>query len=346
LAQLAGRAWIWLKWPAAVGILAWLYLSNQAALARVAAAPKSWGYLGGAILLIYGSTLLTFLRWYLLVRAQDFPFLVRDAVRLGFLGLICNYVAPGSVGGDIFKALLLARSQQARRAVAVATVLLDRVLGLLALFMVGSLATLLPLGIPDHHELRFATLALWAGTLIGLAGMAFMLLPVLSRARWVGRLTRLPLVGHWLDELIHGVELYQKRPLVLAQALVLSLLGHAGLIAGFYLCGLWMRQSWIPSLAAHYYFMPNAELFGVLVPVPGGVGALEGAIQWFYERLRPQTVSASEAMAAGFMAAMAFRLVTVGIAAAGGGYYLTARQELARAIEESQGRDPAAQSVR
>ncbi|MSR58097.1 MAG: flippase-like domain-containing protein [Planctomycetaceae bacterium] len=330
------KLWRWLKWPAALGVLAWLYWSNQHALEQIAGAPKSWGYLAAAVALIAGSTLLTFLRWYLLVRAQQFPFRVRDALRLGFLGLLSNYVAPGSVGGDIVKAALLAHEQASRRTVAVATVLLDRILGLLALFMVGATASLLPLDIPESPQLQTCTLLLWIGSLSGLTGVGLMLFPGTTRWRWVNALSRLPVVGRLIGELIQGVTLYQSQPLVLLKALVLSLIGHAGLIGGFYCCALWMQQPWIPTLTMHFYFMPNAELFGVIIPAPGGVGPLEAAIQWFYDLLRPQSVDADQAKAAGLMAALAFRVVTAGIAAIGGAYYVSSRREIAAALREAE----------
>jgi hypothetical protein len=71
------------------------------------------------------------------------------------------------------------------------------------------------------------------------------------------------------------------------------------------------------------------------------MGALEGAVQWFYERVRPEMVTEADAGAAGFLAALAFRLVNLGIASLGGGYYLTSRGELAEAIEQSVPPSPA-----
>lgn len=330
-----GKIWAWLKWPVALGILAWLYWRNQAALAQVANAPKAWGFLLAAIGLIGGSTLITFLRWYLLVWGLDFPFRLRDALRLGFLGLLSNYVAPGSVGGDIVKAILLARDHPSRKTVAIATVLLDRILGLLALFMVGAVASLTPITVPNDQKLKLCTLLLWVGSIGGLAGVGLMLIPASTRWRWVNALPRLPVVGHMVGELILGVKLYQSRPIILLQALGLSIIGHAGLISGFYCCALWMRQPWIPDLATHFYFMPNAELFGVIIPAPGGVGPLEAAIQWFYALLRPEQVGKAQAEAAGLIAAIAFRVVTMGIAAIGGAYYFTARRELGDAMHEA-----------
>jgi hypothetical protein len=335
VAQLAGRSWKWLKWPVAVGILAWMYYSNQKDLLRIAATPKAWGFAVVALFLISGSTLITFVRWYLLVRAQEFPFRFRDAVRYGFIGLVSNYISLGTAGGDLFKAVLIARDQTSRKAVAVATVLLDRILGLLALFMVGAVATLLPNDIPHSPELELATTFLWIGTAGGLAGLALMLFPATTRWGWVNRLPNVRFVGKILGELLHGVKLYQTKQKVVLAAMGLSLLGHAGLITGFYFCALWMRQPWIPNLISHFYFMPNAELFGALMPTPGGVGALEGAIAWFYVQLRPDLIPHDQAEGAGIVAGVAFRVVTLAIAAVGGGYYLTSRREISAAIEEA-----------
>jgi uncharacterized protein (TIRG00374 family) len=341
VAHLVSRSWTWLKWPVALGILAWMYYSNRADLQRIAVAPKAWGYAVLALLLISSSTLITFVRWYLLVRAQEFPFRIRDAVRYGFIGVVSNYVMPGSVGGDLIKAVLLARDHSSRKTVAAATVLLDRILGLLALFMVGAVATLLPNDVPQNPKLELATALLWIGTLAGLAGLAVLLVPATTRWGWVNRLPNLRFIGKILGELLHGVKLYQTKPKVVLAAMGLSLIGHAGLITGFYFCALWMRQPWIPDLVSHFYFMPNAELFGVLVPTPGGVGALEEAISWFYVQLRPAVIPLKQAEGAGAMAAIAFRVVTVAVAAVGGGYYITSRREISAAIEEAAHESPA-----
>jgi uncharacterized membrane protein YbhN (UPF0104 family) len=151
----------------------------------------------------------------------------------------------------------------------------------------------------------------------------------------VDDLRAVPLVGPIAGELLQGVQLYQSKPKIVLAATGLSVVGHAGLITGFYFCALWMRQPWIPDLRTHFYFMPNAELFGVLIPTPGGVGALEEAISWFYAQLRPDVVPQAQAEGAGAMAAIAFRVVTVCVAAIGGGFYLTSRREISAAREEA-----------
>src|SRR4029077_20694250 len=79
------------------------------------------------------SVLLTFVRWYFLVRAQGLPFSLTSALRLGMIGFYLNTFLPGAVGGDLIKAAFIAR-EQSRRTVAVATVIIDRVIGLCGLF--------------------------------------------------------------------------------------------------------------------------------------------------------------------------------------------------------------------
>lgn len=332
------RSWNWLKWILAAALLAWLYHSNRTALARIAETPKSWSFLALALLMIGGATLITFYRWYLLVRGQRIPFRLRDALRLGFIGLVANYVAPGSVGGDIVKAILMAREQSSRRAVAMATVVLDRALGMLSLLLLGAFVTLVPApslqeAINQHRRLQAVGWLMWGGSLAGLVGLALMLSPAFTRSRWFAWLTRIPKLGPLLAELIHGVELYQSERGTVLKALALGILSQGGIIVGFYLCARWMNQDWQPSLLTHFFFMPSAELFGAFVPLPAGMGALEGAVQFFYEALRPDNVPAATAKGSGLLASLAFRVVTLLVAACGGGYYLTARGKIDAVLE-------------
>lgn len=330
------KVWTWLKWPLALACLTYLYARHSSALNELAERPKDWRFLVLGFVLCLSAALMTFYRWYLLVWAQGFSFRIRDAVRLGFLGMLFNYVGPGSVGGDLFKAVILAREQASRRTVAAATVVLDRILGLLALFMVGAVSTLFYRHLRQSVELRTAALFLWVGSLGGLIGLGLMLSPSVTRWRGVRIVERLPLVGHALGELLHGVELYQTKKKAILLSVLVSLVAHIGMIGGFYCCALAMRQAWIPDLGAHYYFMPIAELFGVLIPVPGGVGTLEGAIAQSYRSIAAvSSIPGDQAFAAGLAAALAFRVVTVAIAAVGLAYYVTARKEISQALEDA-----------
>ena len=91
--------------------------------------PIHYGYLCLAFLFFAFALPITFVRWWVLVRAQDLPFTLGNAFRLGTIGLFFNSFLPGSVGGDLAKAAGMVR-EQSRRTVAVATVIMDRLIGL------------------------------------------------------------------------------------------------------------------------------------------------------------------------------------------------------------------------
>ena len=97
--------------------------------------PIRVGPLCACALIYMSGVLLTFFRWYLLVRAQDLPLSLFNALRLGLVGFYFSSFLPSSIGGDIVKAVMIAREQR-RRTVAVATVLIDRALGLWGLVWV------------------------------------------------------------------------------------------------------------------------------------------------------------------------------------------------------------------
>jgi glycosyltransferase 2 family protein len=330
------RAANWLKWFAAAGLLVALFFSQRNSILSLGPGPKAWGYLVLGLVILLVTYLVTFLRWWLLVRALRFVFSPQQALRLGFIGLISNFLTPGALGGDFVKAFLIGRDHPQRRTVAVATVVLDRMMGLVALFVVGGLASLVPSAMLAHTSMAPVRWLMWSGSLFGLASLAIVLQPAFSHWQLWQTLRGLPLVGGLLHELLGGIRLYQSNSGVIWISLGLALLCQIGLICGFYACALWIDGAWAPDLLTHFFMLPTAQLFAAFIPLPAGTGALEGAMQWFYTQVRPAEVTTEMAGAAGFLAALAFRLVTMVIAALGGGYYLMSRQEIARATEPGQ----------
>ncbi len=78
-------------------------------------------------------------RWWLLLRVQAIPISWPAALRIYLIGAFFNLFLPGSTGGDAVKAYYaLRKAPPEKRAGAVLTVVLDRVLGLLALVLIAS----------------------------------------------------------------------------------------------------------------------------------------------------------------------------------------------------------------
>lgn len=325
-----------IKWVIALGIVGYLGYQNRGQFERLYTEPIHWQFLIAAFVLCGSSIILTFYRWYLLVVALDFPFKFSDALRLGFLGYLFNYVAPGAVGGDVVKGVLMAREQKGRRSVAVATILLDRILGLMGLLIVGAGATLL---VADNIEHRREIVAvLWGGSIAGLAGLLVMLHPATPNSWWMKLLIRIPKAGGIIADIADGISLYQQRRAIVALTVVLSVIGHFGIISSFYCCArVVATAAETPSYVTHLLLIPLAEIVGVIVPLPGGVGALEAAVQKSYELARANA-------GIGLLAVGAYRVTTILVAAIGSVYYLASKRQIQELLAEEQAKSDAASS--
>ena len=146
-----------LKFTIALGILVWLVFQARDAIATLSERTIAWGFLAAALVCSLVAAGLGFLRWHILIRALDVDVRLIDSMRLGSLGFALNFVSPGSIGGDFFKAIFLAHGHPGKRTEAVASVVADRVAGLLTLLglaSIGILATgLLQVGSPALHVL-------------------------------------------------------------------------------------------------------------------------------------------------------------------------------------------------
>ena len=122
-----------LKYGLGLGLLAYVIIKHWhgegsvPGLSDVLDRPIHVGPLFLAASIALAGLLITFFRWYLLVRAVGLPFKLYDAIRLGLVSYYFNTFLPGSVGGDIIKAYAIAREND-RRTVAVATVLIEKML--------------------------------------------------------------------------------------------------------------------------------------------------------------------------------------------------------------------------
>jgi uncharacterized membrane protein YbhN (UPF0104 family) len=145
--------------------------------------------LTGAILLyVVAGTFVRGNRWRTLIVSLGQAISVVRAMELFLVGTFFNQLLPTGIGGDVVRALVLARDGLGR-ARAFSSVLVDRALGILPLLAVGLVALAVA---PRQAPPMVAGLLL----LVGLAGVAGIV--VLFQAhRLRGRVTRLPLVG-WL----------------------------------------------------------------------------------------------------------------------------------------------------
>ncbi len=184
--------------------------------------PIAFEWLAVAALLMVTAASLQIYRWYLLVRALDLPFTVRNAYRLSLVGIFYNTFIPGSVGGDLVKAYFIAHAHPERKTRAVASVIADRALGLFGLILfvavLGSTAWALGdariAANPDLQWIVKVMVGIASGSVVGFLVLG--LLPASRVDRFAGRLKWVPKVGNSLAEMWYAVWEYRQRLKVVA----------------------------------------------------------------------------------------------------------------------------------
>lgn len=277
--------------------------------------------------LAVGATALQFVRWYFLVRALDLPFTLRNAFRLGFVGLFYNVFLPGSVGGDLVKAYFIASGHPERKAAAVATVVADRLIGLFGLIWFsaafgGAFWLAGDARIADNEYLKGIVRV--CGGLVAFTVLVWGVLGLLpqSRAdRFADRLRRVPKLGHTLAEVWYAVWTYRQRPRVVYGLIGLTAVVHTGFVFMFHLAVQVFPAAEVASLAEHFVIAPIGYIAQAFFPAPGGVGGGEAIFGYLYTLLgRPEST--------GVIGRLTLRLVDWSFGFTGYMVYLWMKEEL------------------
>ncbi len=337
-----------LQWGVVLAILGYLFrdIYQNRSFSAFWSGPKRWDLLAAALGVTLLAVTMTIVRWHWLVRALGLPFRLRDALRLGFLGYLLNFVSFGSVGGDFFKAIFVARELHGHRAEAVATVVVDRLIGLYGIFILASVA-IIATGAWEAEtaeQIRLLYRATFICTAIGTGLIAGLL--VLRDAAWHGierGLARLPRIGPICERLIAAVRRYRSKPGVLVAALAATLAAQWMFAVAFYFVSAGLLEIH-PSLAAHMVIVPLAMIAGI-VPLPmSGLGAVEGVIEFMYRSV-PQAIdgplAALPAQGVGALVSLANRIVSLGVAMIGLVVYFASRREVAAVMHEVEAEEEA-----
>ena len=299
--------------------------------------PKHYGLLFAAFLIAIAATALSFARWCILVRCQGIALSMLEAFRLGAICFLLSFVSVGSVGGDLFKAIFLARRRPGKRVEAVASVLVDRASGLYGLLFLVVTGTLLlqPVEVRESAEgledLKFA-----ATTLFGIGTAALLVLVFGGRsvdralqwgsnARWVGPI---------ISKIAAPLRSFHRHPFAFGASLLMSV-GVQGLFAiSVYLLA---RSLYVapPNLTEHFVIVPLGMLASALPLTPAGVGVWEVAIATLYEM-----IPATPTLASGTLVALTFEMLRILLALVATVFYWTANEEVRESLEkaEQQGR--------
>lgn len=194
---------------------------------RAAAAPLRAhpGWIAAALALTFAALLAGVVRWHGLLRAMGLPTPFARTFRGFFIGQFFNAFLFGACGGDLARAVCAARDHSHKRAEAVASVLLDRMVGLVATLFVGC-ALLLPRleFFAGHPEAQPALLCMGAFLCGAVAFLAlFFARHLFERNAWLQRLQHRGRIGPLLRRAYDALYLFRQNARHLLVPTLLSL---------------------------------------------------------------------------------------------------------------------------
>ena len=309
-----------------IGILAWLFYrllaQHPTDFVALWEREKNLWRIAAAFAVYLAAVVLTFMRWFLLVRALRLPFRVIDALRLGFVGFVLQFVSLGAVGGDLFKALFIAREQPTRKVEAAATVFIDRVVGMLGLLILAAGVLVMRRDAPELSAYATLTAVVCAGAVTGTVLTVLLLYTPFSLVGLLSPLRRFRTLRIVVSRIEMGIKLYREQRTQVVAAVLLSVITHLLHAAAIYLAATALFPNG-PSLGEQIVLWAVAGTVGALPIAPGGLGTFELTYQWLYEQLAA-TTEANE----GILVALLYRVMNLFTAAVGVVVYLSSRQDL------------------
>ncbi len=269
----------WVRLAFSAAILWWLSTRIDMGAAMRATLAIRLPYLALVVVLVLVDRLVMIHRWVLLLRASGVAISWRKAADIFLVSSFVGSFMPAGIGGDAARAISL-RNQTVEGGEALASVVVDRLLGVLSLAAMGVVGLLAwSPGTGTAWRVAVAMLVLVGLTVGAFWGdrVAGLLVPDRHRAGPVGRR---------LLRLTDAVSRYRGRGGTLASVMAWSIVVQLLRITQAWLLGLGLGL--VVPFRYYLLFMPLGLLILLLPVSVSGFGLPQGAIVWL---LRPMGVA-------------------------------------------------------
>lgn len=291
-----------------IALIVWIF-HNPEKRAEMADALRSaeMGWFVPAIAAMGVVLALQAFRWHLLVRAIGIPLGWWRTAQLYMIGAFFNLFLLGATGGDVVKIFYAMRESGGERAGAFLSVVLDRVLGLLALAAVSAVV------VGWQFQAYMATpvaqgLLLTIAAVLGASVGVVVVAAVVAALKLEERLPAWMPMRRAIVDLAVATQRYTRSPGTLFAAFALSIAGHLLLFSTFY----FSAQAFTASLNLGEIFsvMPIVNTITSLPISFSGIGVREELFQNLLDGLYgvPKAIAALISMG-GYLVAVAWSLV-------------------------------------
>ncbi len=258
------------------GLLYWVLSRSNLGEVLAAAGSAHVGLLLFAYSLHLVGLYLSATRWKGLLRAQSIEASTVFLMKSFLVGIFFNHFLPSTVGGDASRAYDSYRLGN-KKASAMTSVVVDRLLGLLALMTFAVMA------LPFSHQItnRIPLLPLWVG--VGAAGIGMTVWMVFfpPRVPLLRELvSKLPVpIGRSMRKFVGAFGAYRGKGMALAKAFGLSILLQANVVLFFIV----VARTLGLAIPVHSFFLiVPLSLFVMMLPISiNGIGLRENILALF-----------------------------------------------------------------
>ncbi|MDR2463782.1 MAG: flippase-like domain-containing protein [Verrucomicrobiales bacterium] len=267
------------RFAVTVGVLVFVYVANRDGWPEfrrdLRHAHPAW------LLAAFASYALTNLlgiwRWHILLDNCGARLPFAQTLRLAMSGLFTNNFLPGAMSGDVIKAIYAARAQPAKKPTVIMSIVMERLLGFAAMFIVSTALIL------NRYDKLCATPLTNISVHVYLALFAAGII-LLALTKW----TRISLVlpfwkklpfRSWLAEAGQAYKIFIRHPACFWGGMALSALAHLFLILVFYFISLalTMNLNFFDLTAV----LPFIAILTIIPATINGFGIREIAFQEF-----------------------------------------------------------------
>lgn len=282
----------WLKVALAVGVIYALVAFNRIDLGSFAGLSETWGWLVLAFVLMLPSYAIVSYRFWRVLRNQGIDASLPQAMRWTMIGSFFDIAMPSNSGGDVIKAGYIVRHVGAgMRTKGVMAVAFDRVLGLLGLFLLAGVTSIVGWSVvrvmPGSTQLMLFLVVVSFGSLLFFRVMGARRL--YNDFRFQRLVERLP-AGMRLYSIIGSFNSLREKPADFFTVLGLSMLNHVFWCASLLCITAAFSQSVGPVLG--FTVFPLA-IFSNVFGFAGGFGVGTAAFDLIFAKLLDVHVGAA-----------------------------------------------------
>lgn len=215
-------------------------------------------------------------RWKIILNAQGLKMAWSRVFCVSFIGQFFNSFMFGSTGGDLARAYYAAKETHHKKTEAAATVVIDRMVGLVVLNLIAGVMLITRFNFYMKHWATHLPALIMIGMIFATIAALFVVFNIRIFKGWpiLRFIEHHPTLGPFVRRLLISIYLYHRRTKILLKTVLLSLVIHSLFIMQCYCLGKSLQIN--ITIIDYLTIIPLIISISAIPLTPGGLGIREG----------------------------------------------------------------------